>query len=468
MKTYRMLAVVGVLVGGATAGQAQQPTWGTPQREHCIDMGLRQHSARLWNISGSWEVACDTTPATVGGQFFAKPTRCRNMGWFGMWGQFDVSDSTCPRWGVFQDDGCIGVGTRQMSAVLHEVPSTLSAAFACPRTGTTLRGQSFSGPSRCVDTGLFGMWGQFDVSDNSCSNPDVVQFSGAVPSTSVAIVLDGETTGRRAFVDQAFMMQADNSGTATFDVGPIVRSPASNEVIAFSPFTAPTHVETPWSIARDTFGVQLDDRVEVPVTMWILSGPPASQQATAALAVGRCGGIWASERTGLRFGTIVFRDATANALVGSYLAFPFASPATADTLKRDIGFDPSRLNVYWVDTVNGGSGNGVAIDGQPVVLVGRNASGGLLCHELGHAFVLEHVDPTSFDANNVMIPSGNSRQFFTEGQVFRMHFHPSSAINYLYNARPGRIVRVCAASTSDSSCVANNKRLWPDGTLPPN
>jgi hypothetical protein len=71
--------------------------WGSFQADGCIGYGRRQYSAILWNIpSGySWEQACAATPATVVGQYFARPSRCVNNG-YNMWGQFDVVDSSCP------------------------------------------------------------------------------------------------------------------------------------------------------------------------------------------------------------------------------------------------------------------------------------------------------------------------------------------------------------------------------------
>jgi len=47
-----------------------------------------------------------------------------------------------------------------------------------------------------------------------------------------------------------------------------------------------------------------------------------------------------------------------------------------------------------------------------------------------------------------------------------MHFHPSSQLNVL-GLRPTQRVLVCDEPMTDE-CPANNRRLWIDGTLPPN
>src|SRR2546425_10235523 len=68
-------------------------------------------------------------------------------------------------WGTFQKDQCRAPGTRQYSSKLLNVSGSWEAA--CTSTSATVAGQSFSSPTRCVNKGAFGMWGEFDVSDNT-------------------------------------------------------------------------------------------------------------------------------------------------------------------------------------------------------------------------------------------------------------------------------------------------------------
>jgi hypothetical protein len=147
------------------------PRWGTFQADACTGLGIRQYSARLEDISfgASWEAACAQTSATVIGQFFASPTRCRNLGLAGMWGEFDVKDSSClARWGAFQRDGCTAMGIRQYSSRIENIPSSVTWETACAQTPATVEGQSFASPTRCLNKGLAGMWGEFDVRDVGC------------------------------------------------------------------------------------------------------------------------------------------------------------------------------------------------------------------------------------------------------------------------------------------------------------
>ncbi|MET0402367.1 MAG: membrane dipeptidase [Cystobacter sp.] len=71
--------------------------WGTVQKDRCTDSGRRQHSAQLLDVPSntSWESACQATGATVAGYTFLRPTRCVNKGTSGMWGEFEVTDTTC-------------------------------------------------------------------------------------------------------------------------------------------------------------------------------------------------------------------------------------------------------------------------------------------------------------------------------------------------------------------------------------
>lgn len=144
--------------------------WGDFKADHCTAMGLRQYSARLWDIPWprSWEEACANMPADINGHHFDSPSRCVNQGTaFGMWGEFDVPDESCPYWGDFKRDECSGFGKRQFSSILHDIPDGISWENACANKGANVEGQSFSRPDRCRNTGV-AMWGEFDVNDGSC------------------------------------------------------------------------------------------------------------------------------------------------------------------------------------------------------------------------------------------------------------------------------------------------------------
>ncbi|MFD1792196.1 hypothetical protein ACFSE0_11165 [Ochrobactrum teleogrylli] len=58
----------------------------------------RRYEARLWDITGSWEDACNAMPFIIKGKYFPKPSACFNHGGIaGEFGYFDVHDATCPK-----------------------------------------------------------------------------------------------------------------------------------------------------------------------------------------------------------------------------------------------------------------------------------------------------------------------------------------------------------------------------------
>jgi hypothetical protein len=108
-------------------------------------------------------------------------------------------------------------------------------------------------------------------------------------------------------------------------------------------------------------------------------------------------------------------------------------------LRNEIGFEPGRLNIYWVNTVNGNTGTGVSnFDAQ--IAMGQQTGDELLVHEIGHALDLRHINTTApddfnppnvlaqFDNTNIMHNASNVRAFITEGQTVRMHWNPSSIV----------------------------------------
>ena len=141
-------------------------------------------------------------------------------------------------------------------------------------------------------------------------------------------------------------------------------------------------------------------------------------------------------------------------------------------MQTAIGKDAGRINIYIVDLVQGILGRGQACGfGTDFVVVGSSAGAELLAHEIGHDFTLEHVDTLAadFDQTNVMYSASDTRQYFTEGQLFRAHLAGLSTLNWLYNARTGQPTRTCAQLDSSDTCPPIAKRIWADGAkYPPN
>lgn len=293
-------------------------------------------------------------------------------------------------------------------------------------------------------------------------------FTGLnAPTADVGIMVDG----RRKNVevdDQAFVISPVGA-TASQALGEMRSSPEANEVLSFAATRAPTQHSTPWTVMKDTFSRTMENTVRVPITVWILTGPGTfDAQAEQALStVIQAGALFDQERLGLDFNTIELRDETNNPNRSTFL-----NVTDTGGLETQIGHVNGRFNVYWVQAVNGGSGNGVGeVTNGDSVAVGLNAAPGLLAHELGHNLALDHVDGDArFDGTNVMMSAGGTRLFLTEGQAYRAHIRSISAIRstHVYGLRPTMpIDDTCALGTTTRTCPRADKRIWPDGAAWP-
>ena len=285
----------------------------------------------------------------------------------------------------------------------------------------------------------------------------------------VGLLIDGTRLGFGVVNDDVVLTSAP-----VVSVGQLhSASPGSNEVIGFTRERPPQRVDAPWSTGTDAVAVNFAARIGIGVTVWIVHGPFAQQRDHAIDARIITEAIWDVERMGVHFSHYQILDATADPEAPDNYAFPNGdlNPAAWTKLRNDIGFVNDQLNIYWVDTVDGNTTNGWSNFGAQVAM-GRNSGDELLVHEVGHAFGLEHINTVpGFDDTNIMFPFSNSREFATEGQVFRAHLDPGSVINSVYNSRPGEIQRACPMATAASataSCLAIAKRMWADGTFPPN
>ena len=287
---------------------------------------------------------------------------------------------------------------------------------------------------------------------------------------------DGEEVGILVDGTQSAIFHNDDRFTgpegAAIAVGPYDAS--AGEVVGYTSGHAPT-LFTPvaWTDGGDDVDRVIDPRYRVRFKIWIVRGPFADGRTRAIDACIRTSQIWRDERQGTSFLAFDITDATGDAEAADF--FEFTCGQAAD-IQTDIGFDVDAVNVYWVNTVDFGSGpattNGVWCGGN-VLAMGRNSSDHLFSHEIGHAFSLAHTNGIAahFDTTNVMHNASNDREFLTEGQTLRAVYTSSSAINTI-GTRAGQPTRDCVAgsiATDVADCPAVQKRIWADGApWPPN
>ncbi len=222
-----------------------------------------------------------------------------------------------------------------------------------------------------------------------------------------------------------------------------------------------------WTANRDEPNLNFSNVIKIPVKVWIVKGDFATQRA---MVINHCiytANVWSTERMGVQFNPFEIVDATGDPDAPTYYNFTCALKSGIET---DIGKDSNKINIYYVGTVDGGSSRGQACSiGSDFVAMGENTFSDLLSHELGHDFGLFHTDThANFDQTGIMHSASSTRAFISEGQLFRAHLLPGSALNAVYNARAGQPSRNCGHSTSSATCPDIDKRIWVDGTFPVN
>jgi hypothetical protein len=289
---------------------------------------------------------------------------------------------------------------------------------------------------------------------------DKVALSGTSGNPNGLLVDGQESSGQ---VNDSGFVSTNN----TIPVGKLA-SGTSNEVTAFTSRRPVAFTSAPWTSGTDNIPVPFASEIQIPVTVWIVQGPFNTQRARAIDASITTTGIWRSERMGVAFAPFQIVDATADPDASSYYDFTCAQQNGIET---DIGQTAGRINIYYVDTVDSGTGRGQACSiGSDFVAMGSNTGNELLSHELGHDFWLSHVNAlvANFNQTNVMHSASNTRQFLSEGELFRAHLANNSALNFLYAARPGEPTRDCPRDTANLACPTIQRRLWADGTFPSN
>lgn len=294
-----------------------------------------------------------------------------------------------------------------------------------------------------------------------CSNDKVTLANTS--GSEKGIMVDGQSSAGQVN-DQSFT----SATNGPISVGKLTASPSSNEVVAFNSLH-PVAVQTPvgWTSGNDSITVSFPNLITIPVKVWIVKGPFNTQRQRAIDACITTSSIWINERMGVDFNPFEIVDATGDPQAANYFAFDCSKKTGIET---DIGKTAGRINIYWVDTVDGGTGRGQACQiGSDFVAMGSSTGDELLSHELGHDFALQHVDgQATFDQTNIMHSASNTREFITEGQLFRGHLRTNSALNFLYAARPGLPTRNCGHNDATDPCPRINKRIWADGVFPAN
>jgi hypothetical protein len=297
----------------------------------------------------------------------------------------------------------------------------------------------------------------------ACGGPDRVEFRNAAPGLEIGALLDGRLNDTDVN-DRVF-----TTSQARLEPGDL-RPGRRDEVAAFQEGRAPALSTLRWKDGEDEAAVSFPSEIQVRVRFWMLQGPADERRAQVMAAEARLNELWRRERMGVTTVGVEVVDRTGDASLERFLDFTCSS---ARDLAAAVGRLDGALNFYYVGRVDFGSGfstgNGVTC-ADDLIAMGRGASPHLAVHEAGHAFDLAHTnDVDGFDRTNVMHNASNTREFFTEGQLFRAHLEPGSFLNTA-SLRVGQPVRRCpfVGLEATDECPSLQRRIWADGTFPAN
>ena len=257
-----------------------------------------------------------------------------------------------------------------------------------------------------------------------------------------------------------------------------------NQIVAFTLGRAPAlDDDVKWSSGDDSIEIDYLDPIPVPIKFWILCADDACQgipsnkkgklagflnwaneklaEQRAGFTLVKAGDDWISDQTTLRGGPSDLLMDFRKEKCGTFNE-GIRSLKTTDA-----------INIYMVDTVEGGEREGWQCDeSYDSAVIGRRAIWGTILHEICHVLSLEHSDLKLwfYDAGgdkNLASEISDERRCLTEGQVFRIHFSKESGFNQDLktllppNLPKNRRPRDCKDST-DLPCPPEGAMPWDD------
>ncbi|KAF8913766.1 hypothetical protein CPB84DRAFT_1819807 [Gymnopilus junonius] len=149
--------------------------WDEPKAtKRCSGFGAREYKARLWNLHffSNWTRACRETEIEIHGVVFPTPAQCDSKWPFGgVTGHWvvDVLENDClAHWGKVADKGCINNRLKRFQSRLHNVKSKEDRMSICLTAPAVIQGKRVPTPTSCNDQGIWGVYGIWDLEDQSC------------------------------------------------------------------------------------------------------------------------------------------------------------------------------------------------------------------------------------------------------------------------------------------------------------
>lgn len=309
----------------------------------------------------------------------------------------------------------------------------------------------------------------FFLSCNGCEAPDRINFENT-SGNEIGVLLDGRDS-LGTFNDRVIFTQVVPGIDIETD---IIGDQLGGEIAAFTRNRMPSiNYPVTFQEGTDVELVHFENEVFLNFTVWIISvdliNTVSNRMSETLDALLWADQYWQQERLGLRLGAVRFVDVTNSASAATNM--DYGGPLDTDYFDRVstfIGYDPGRINIYLIRQVNGSRTLGFApVDGDQIVMGMYTGAPDILMHQISHCFSLVHVDNVAgFNSSNVAHAGGSpfsNRKYFSEGQTYRVHASPGSAVNDTYNVRPGAYQYDCPDNVSSPRCPAISQRIWLDG-----
>jgi len=218
-----------------------------------------------------------------------------------------------------------------------------------------------------------------------------------------------------------------------------------DQIVAFSRDRAVVSRRGKWTGGKDVRTLALPGAIVLPIVVWVVTGPYDDRDPVSL--VEEANAFFYAERAGviLELARGSIRDVTAKGNGSQYQAIQlseFEKGHAENDFRALLGWESGKINVYLTDEAPAPDSSSYSSEttgwtfetkeeGKTVLVLGKQATGALLAHEVGHALDLHHVDYKlgsvrkfydKFDKTNVMCSFGAARAYVTEGQTFRAHF----------------------------------------------
>jgi hypothetical protein len=362
-------------------------------------------------------------------------------------------------------------------------------SFSWQWNGTQVSSATLYVGGPCVGTTNVNEQGSTTINWLGTNLNDQVQLNNNGSGSQTGLWLNGVVNGSQ--VDhQAIVPNSNNPIGLAENLTPSSIA-NGNEVVAFNDSAPPillTNVQ--WTNGADTIPASFKPLNSIPIQVWNIGGS-SSARLKAAGDIVSASFTALSERTGLSIQANALTDTKPTLSAPTPSVF-ICSQQNIAQIEKQFPLTPGMISVYYFPRVQGltvdpyGSTSYTDINGCTdivnanfIAISATQAPSDSLVHEIGHAMSLAHpcqIDAAgnctgilaNFDEYNVMTQQyGPTRIYFSEGQTFRMNFHPQSALSKVYGA-PRSGARTCGQLESDLQCPALDRRLWPDGSLPAN